>query len=100
MDSPGSPTSVGATNGPPGFPGAAASRPPQPPGTAANPPGYQGRIFGPWVLAVRFRAYYGEDLVLGELLVGADPDHGRRYLFRITDVAYGSGRAGEGRGGG
>jgi uncharacterized protein len=90
MDSPGSPTSVGATNGPPGFPGAAASRPSQPPGTTANVPGYKGRIFGRSVLDVRFRAYYGEDLVLGELLVGADPEHGRRYLFRITDVAYGS----------
>ena len=50
MDSPGSPTSVGATNGPPVVPGAAASRPPQPPGTTANPPSYKGRIFGRSVL--------------------------------------------------
>src|SRR6266508_3993727 len=53
-------------------------------------PGYKGRIFGRSVLDVRFRAFYGEDLFLGELLVGADVERGRRYLFRVTDVAYGS----------
>ncbi len=53
-------------------------------------PGYKGRIFGRSVLDVRFRAFYGEDLFLGELLVGADGERGRRYLFRVTDVAYGS----------
>src|SRR5919201_6050139 len=53
-------------------------------------PEYKGRIFGRSVQDVRFRAFYGEDLFLGELLVGADLEHGRRYLFRITDVAYGS----------
>ncbi len=53
-------------------------------------PDYKGRIFGRSVLDVRFRAFYGEDLFLGELLVGADPERGRRYLFRVTDVAYGS----------
>ena len=51
---------------------------------------YKGRIFGRSVQDVRFRAYYGEDLFLGELLVGDDPERGRRYLFRVTDVAYGS----------
>ncbi|HEX9342429.1 MAG TPA: ATP-binding protein [Actinomycetota bacterium] len=51
---------------------------------------YKGRIFGRSVLDVRFRAFYGEDLFLGELLVGDDSDKGRRYLFRVTDVAYGS----------
>src|ERR671930_225132 len=51
---------------------------------------YKGRIFGRSVQDVRFRAFYGEDLFLGELLVGADPERRRRYLFRITDVAYGS----------
>src|SRR6266498_1996798 len=57
---------------------------------AKGTPGYKGRIFGRSVLDVRFRAYYGEDLFLGELLVGVDPERRRRYLFRITDVAYGS----------
>src|SRR6266542_3971592 len=51
---------------------------------------YKGRIFGRSVTDVRFRAFYGEDLFLGELLVGADAERGRRYLFRVTDVAYGS----------
>ena len=40
--------------------------------------------------STRFRAFYGEDLFLGELLAGDDPERGRRYLFRVTDVAYGS----------
>jgi uncharacterized protein len=53
-------------------------------------PDYKGRIFGRSVLDVRFRAWYGEDLFLGELLAGDDPERGRRYLFRVTDVAYGS----------
>src|SRR6266540_2295110 len=57
---------------------------------------YKGRIFGRSVQDVRFRAYYGEDLFLGELLVGGDPERGRRYLFRVTDVAYGSESADDG----
>src|ERR671931_268987 len=57
---------------------------------------YKGRIFGRSVQDVRFRAFYGEDLFLGELLVGADPERGRRYLFRVTDVAYGSESSDEG----
>jgi DNA helicase HerA-like ATPase len=90
MDTPGSPTSVGTANGPPtGLPQGAANGPPPVQGSAVAPD-YKGRIFGRSVLDVRFRAYYAEDLVLGELLVGADPEHSRRYLFRITDVAYGS----------
>src|SRR6266508_3168862 len=59
-------------------------------------PDYKGRIFGRSVLDVRFRAYYGEDLFLGELLAGDDPERGRRYLFRVTDVAYGSESSDEG----
>src|SRR6266540_3091003 len=57
---------------------------------------YKGRIFGRSVTDVRFRAFYGEDLFLGELLVGADAERGRRYLFRVTDVAYGSESSDEG----
>src|SRR5574341_770600 len=59
-------------------------------------PDYQGRIFGRSVTDVRFRAFYGEDLFLGELLVGADAERGRRDLFRVTDVAYGSESSDEG----
>src|ERR671922_105898 len=59
-------------------------------------PDYKGRIFGRSVLDVRFRAFYGEDLFLGELLAGDDPERGRRYLFRVTDVAYGSESSDEG----
>src|ERR687887_2002444 len=57
---------------------------------------YKGRIFGRSVQDVRFRAFYGEDLFLGELLVGDDPERARRYLFRVTDVAYGSESSDEG----
>src|SRR6266511_2715590 len=71
-------------------PDGAARRP------AQGTPGYKGRIFGRSVLDVRFRAYYGEDLFLGELLAGGDPERGRRYLFRVTDVAYGSESSDEG----
>ena len=53
-------------------------------------PDYKGRIFGRSVLDVRFRAFYGEDLFLGELLAGDDPERGRRYLFRVVDVTYGT----------
>ncbi|HKE98740.1 MAG TPA: ATP-binding protein [Actinomycetes bacterium] len=57
---------------------------------------YKGRIFGRSVLDVRFRAFNDEDLFLGELLTGVDAERGRRYLFRVTDVAYGSDSADEG----
>jgi DNA helicase HerA-like ATPase len=57
---------------------------------------YKGRIFGRSVLDVRFRAFNDEDLFLGELLTGVDSERGRRYLFRVTDVAYGSDSADEG----
>src|SRR6266542_2136305 len=76
----------------------AAAVPPDGAARRAGPatPGYKGRIFGRSVLDVRFRAYYGEDLFLGELLVGLDLERRRRYLFRITDVAYGSESSDEG----
>jgi uncharacterized protein len=56
---------------------------------------YKGRIFGRSVLDVRFRAFNHQDLFLGELLVGIDGERQRRYLFRVTDVAYGSDSADE-----
>lgn len=57
------------------------------------PPGsseVRGRLFGKNVLEATFRAAPDEDLFLGELLVGVDDATGRRYLFRIVDVTYGT----------
>jgi uncharacterized protein len=42
------------------------------------------------VLEALFRATPDEDLFLGELLVGVDDATGRRYLFRVVNVSYGS----------
>ena len=50
----------------------------------------KGRIFGKSVLEAQFRAYYGVDLFLGELLVGEDTERARRFLFRVIQVTYGS----------
>jgi DNA helicase HerA-like ATPase len=50
----------------------------------------RGRLFGKNVLEGVFRAGPDEDLFLGELLVAVDEPTGRRYLFRIVDVTYGS----------
>ncbi len=50
----------------------------------------RGRLFGKNVLEGTLRAAPDEDLFLGELLVGVDEATGRRYLFRIVDVTYGT----------
>ncbi len=50
----------------------------------------RGRLFGRNVLEAVFRAPPDEDLFLGELLVGIDDVTGRRYLFRVVDVTYGT----------
>ncbi len=50
----------------------------------------RGRLFGRNVLEALFRATPDEDLFLGELLVGVDETTGRRYLFRVINVSYGS----------
>jgi hypothetical protein len=50
----------------------------------------RGRLFGRNVLEALFRATPDEDLFLGELLVGVDEATGRRYLFRVVDVSYGT----------
>ena len=50
----------------------------------------RGRLYGKNVLDGMFRAAPDEDLFLGELLVGVDDATGRRYLFRIVDVTYGT----------
>jgi DNA helicase HerA-like ATPase len=50
----------------------------------------KGRLYGKNVLDGVFRAAPDEDLFLGELLVAVDEQTGRRYLFRVVDVSYGS----------
>ena len=50
----------------------------------------RGRLFGKSVLDGVFRAAPDEDLFLGELLVAVDDVTGRRYLFRVVDVTYGT----------
>ena len=51
---------------------------------------YKGRIFGKSVQQATFRSFYGTDLFLGELLAAEDAERGRRFLFRVIDVTYGS----------
>jgi uncharacterized protein len=50
----------------------------------------RGRLYGKNVLEGEFRAGPDEDLFLGELLVAVDEGTGRRYLFRVVDVTYGT----------
>jgi len=50
----------------------------------------RGRLYGRSVLDGVFRAAPDEDLFLGELLVAVDELTGRRYLFRVVDVTYGT----------
>ncbi len=57
-----------------------------PPGGATS----RGRLYGRSVLEGVFRATPEEDLFLGELLVAVDDVTGRRYLFRVVDVTYGT----------
>ncbi len=52
--------------------------------------GPKGRLFGRSVLDGAFRAAPDEDLFIGELLIGVDETTGRRYVFRVVDVTYGS----------
>ncbi|MGH9204987.1 MAG: helicase HerA domain-containing protein [Acidimicrobiales bacterium] len=50
----------------------------------------RGRLFGRNVVEGMFRAAPDEDLFLGELLVAVDEDTGRRYMFRVVDITYGT----------
>jgi hypothetical protein len=50
----------------------------------------RGRLYGRNVLEGLFRAAPDEDLFIGELLVAVDEETGRRYLFRVVDVTYGT----------
>lgn len=60
------------------------------PGGRAEGTAIRGRLFGRSVLEGVFRAAPDEDLFLGELLVALDDTTGRRYLFRVVDVTYGT----------
>jgi hypothetical protein len=60
------------------------------PSLARLPAHTRGRLFGRNVLEALFRADPDEDLFLGELLVGVDEATGRRYIFRVVDVSYGT----------
>jgi hypothetical protein len=57
---------------------------------SALPSHTRGRLFGRNVLEALFRAAPDEDLFLGELLIGVDEATGRRYLFRVVNVSYGT----------
>ena len=59
-------------------------------GTGNGPSATRGRLYGRNVLEGVFRAGPDEDLFLGELVVAVDEATGRRYLFRVVDVTYGT----------
>ncbi len=74
----------------PAGPDVAAPAGPDVAAPAGLPSHTRGRLFGRNVLEALFRATPDEDLFLGELLVGVDQATGRRYLFRVVDVSYGT----------
>ncbi|MDI6800222.1 MAG: ATP-binding protein [Actinomycetota bacterium] len=51
---------------------------------------HKGRITGKSVLNIEFRAYYGESLSLGDILVAKDEEKGVKYFLRVVDISYGS----------
>ncbi|HVL88435.1 MAG TPA: ATP-binding protein [Candidatus Thermoplasmatota archaeon] len=52
-------------------------------------PEFLGRIVGDSVLSLRFRARYGVDLYVGDILVAEDEESGHQYLLRVLDVRFG-----------
>jgi len=48
-----------------------------------------GRIIGENVREIRFRAAFGQDIFLGEILMGMDPATRREFLLRIFDIRMG-----------
>ncbi|MDO8886919.1 ATP-binding protein, partial [Candidatus Oleimmundimicrobium sp.] len=50
---------------------------------------YKGRITGKSVLEIEFRAYYSENLSLGDILIAEDIEDKTKYLLRIVDIKYG-----------
>jgi DNA helicase HerA-like ATPase len=58
------------------------------PSIAPDP--YLGRVTGQSVTDVRFRARYGEQLYIGDILVAEDEERGERFLLRATNISYGA----------
>jgi hypothetical protein len=54
-----------------------------------------GRVTGRSVREIRFRALYGEDFQLGEILVAEDEERGRALLVRVVDIEYGADAEGD-----
>jgi hypothetical protein len=55
-----------------------------------------GRVVGRSVREIRFRAIYGEDFQLGEILVVEDEERKRSLLARVIDIEYGADASGDG----
>ncbi|MBI5000484.1 MAG: ATP-binding protein [Euryarchaeota archaeon] len=56
---------------------------------------YLGRVIGRSVRHLRFRAFYGMEFQLGEILVIEDEERGRRLLARVIDIEYGADAPGD-----
>jgi DNA helicase HerA-like ATPase len=50
---------------------------------------YKGRITGKKITELCFRAFYEEDLHLGDILLAEDEDKGLPYYMRVVDISYG-----------
>lgn len=48
-----------------------------------------GRVIGKDVTEIWFRSFKGEDVFLGEILVGVDDDSGRDFLLRVINIMHG-----------
>jgi len=57
---------------------------------------YIGRVVGRSVREIRFRAVYGEDFQLGEILMVEDEERKRVLLARVIDIEYGADASGDG----
>jgi DNA helicase HerA-like ATPase len=55
-----------------------------------------GRVVGRSVRELRFRAFYGREFQLGEILVVEDDERKRDLLARVVDIEYGQDASGEG----
>jgi DNA helicase HerA-like ATPase len=56
---------------------------------------YLGRVIGRSVRELRFRAFYGMEFQLGEILVVEDDERGRKLLARVIDIEYGADAPGD-----
>jgi len=50
---------------------------------------YKGRITGKKITELYFRAFYEEDLHLGDILLAQDEERGLPFYLRVVDVSYG-----------